>query len=221
MKVILTGATGMVGGEALRLCLSDPRVTEVISFTRRSTGMTSPKLKEILLSDFLDYSNYQQAFQKVDVTLFCLAAYQNQVSEADYEHITVDFVRVFAENLRQNSPGAAFCLFSAAGADSSEKSKTTFSRLKGRAENSVFNQGFKRAHAFRPGYIYPVRKRKEPNFTYRVIRFLYPVLGKLLGRSASIKSTELAKAMLEVGLSNGVHKRIFENRDMLDFLEGK
>lgn len=116
--------------------------------------------------------------------------------------------------MKQGSPNAALCLLSGAGADSSEKSKTSFARYKGMAENRIsdLNLNF---YAFRPAYIYPVTPRKEPNLLYRMIRLFYPLL-KYSGNNFSITSSELAKAMFNVGM-NGADKRILENKDILNY----
>lgn len=122
--------------------------------------------------------------------------------------ITVDYVLAFAQMLADKSPGARFCLLSGAGADRTEKSKTPFALYKGIAENGVtaLNLEF---YSFRPGYIYPVIARKEPNFAYRVFRFLYPLV-RLFGNQYSIRSTDLAAVMFKVGL-NGTDISVLEN----------
>ena len=211
-RVILTGATGMVGGETLKACLENDEIGSVISLVRRASGVTHAKLQEVLVEDFRDYSTLKEYFRDVDVALYCLAVYQGKVSQEEYRKITVDFTETFAKALMQRSPDAVFCLFSASGADSKEKSRMQFARDKGVAENKVFETGFPRAHAFRPGYIYPVVKREEPNSTYRVVRRLYPVL-RTLYPNGVVTSEHLAKAMLEVGIHGGEMK-IYENKDI-------
>ena len=106
------------------------------------------------------------------------------------------------------------CLFSGAGADRTEKSKVSFQRYKGMAENQITSLNLK-FYSFRPGYIYSVEPRKEPNFSYKIARVLYPVI-KVLGKKYSVKSTDLANAMFNVGL-NGAEKQILENQDILKY----
>ena len=211
-RVILTGATGMVGGEALKACLENDEIGSVISLARRASGVTHEKLQEVLVEDFTDLSTQKENFRDVDVALYCLAVYQGKLSQEDYRKITVDYTETFAKALMQRSPDAIFCLFSASGADSKEKSRMQFARDKGAAENKVFKVGFPRAHAFRPGYIYPVVKREEPNSTYRVVRRLYPMLRTLYPKGV-VTSAYLAKAMLEIGIHGG-EKKIYENKDI-------
>lgn len=212
MKVLLTGATGMIGGLILEQCLASDTIKQVISFVRKQSGQTHHKLSEVVVDDFRDFSSYGDLFADTGAAYFCLGAYTGQVSNEMLQVITVDYVLAFAQVLANKSPGARFCLLSGAGADRSEKSKTPFALFKGMAENGVaaLNLEF---YSFRPGYIYPVTPRREPNFAYRLFRFLYPVM-RLLGNKYSIRSTELATVMFEVGL-NGSEKSVLENADIL------
>lgn len=203
----------MVGGEAFKACLESEEVGTVVSLLRRPSGMSHEKLKEVIVGDFMDYSNLEAHFRGVDLALYCLAVYQGKVSKDQYRTITVDYTEAFAKTLKQHSPEATFCLFSAAGAVSSEKSRMQFARDKGAAENRVFAQDFDHAYAFRPGYIYPVEKRNEPSFMYRVSRRMYPLL-KAIGPGSVIPSRQLGRAMLTVGLRGGKQK-IYENKDIL------
>ena len=107
-----------------------------------------------------------------------------------------------------------FVYLSGAGADRKEKSKIPFALYKGRAENQIAKIGFQNFYCFRPAYIYPVQKRKEPNFLYSLGRFLYPIL-KLFGKRFSIPSTKLAKAMFTVGCK-GAKQQILENQDIIE-----
>ena len=165
--------------------------------------------KHILLTGGTGLKAY---FQEVDLALFCLAVYAGTVSNRDYRKITVEYTEVFTETLKEQSPESIFCLFSAAGADSKEKSRMQFARDKGASENVVFNAGFPRVHAFRPGYIYPVVKREEPSFTYRVVRRLYPLL-KVIYPDGVVTSEQLAKAMVTIGLEGG-RQAVYENREI-------
>lgn len=211
-KVLITGATGMIGNLVLKHCLEDKTITEVISFSRRSAGINQGKLTEVLVKDFTDLSSFEVYFSNVDIVYYCLGIYTGAVPQDEFKVITYDYTVEFGELLKKNSPHARFCFLSGAGADRKEKSRMIFAKSKGMAENYLFRH-FQKAHSFRPGYIYPVEKRKEPNFSYIISRKLYPVF-KLFGNNFSIKSTELAKAIFKVGL-NGSDKEILENRDIV------
>lgn len=214
MKAIIAGSTGMVGTLVLNNCLNSEKISEVISLVRKPTGIRHNKLKEIVIQDFENYSQNENLFKDIEVAFFCLGVYTGQVPDELFKKVTVDYAVEFAKALEKQSPQATICLLSGAGADRTEKSKTSFARYKGMAENQISKLNLK-FYSFRPAYIYPVEPRKEPNFGYKLIRILYPVV-KALGEKYSIKSTELANAMFNVGL-NGADKEILENQDILKF----
>lgn len=220
-KVLITGATGMVGGLVLDLCLKSQEVSGVTSLLRRSPGIEHDKLKEVIIDDFLILDENASYFQSVDIVYYCLGVYTGAVNRDQFRKITVDYPETLAKVLYKKNPDISFCLLSGAGADRSEGSRFMFAKDKGAIENRLSIMGFKSFHSFRPGYIYPVTPRKEPNFSYKLSRFLYPLL-KLLGASFSIKSTELAAAMFNVGI-NGCDLEILENKDILNltFKEGQ
>ncbi len=215
MNILLTGATGMVGGLALTDCLRRPEVVEVTTLGRRPTGQRDPKLVEVENDDFSDYSEVSEVFEGRDVALFCLGAYTGSVADEEFRKITVDYAVAFAEALREGSPEATFCLLSGQGADSNERSRVSFARYKGIAENAILALGFPRVHIFRPGYIFPVEPRREPSWMYRLLRRLYPALRRF-SSNMGIDSDELASAMVSAGLhGTGAHiSPILENRDI-------
>ena len=128
----------------------------------------------------------------------------------------MNYAVAFAEALQVGNPKATLCLLSGAGADRKEKSRTSFAKYKGMAENQISRLGLN-FYAFRPAYIYPVTPRKEPNLMYQLSRKLYPII-RLMGSNASITSTELALAMFQVGL-HGATSEVLENRSILKLLE--
>ncbi len=213
-RVIITGASGMVGSLILKECLNDNRISEIISLVRRKSNQTHSKLKEIMVSDFLNLGEHEYLFKDVDIAYFCLGAYTGSVSDDLLESITVGMPLHFAQILNEFSPNASFCLLSGQGADRSEKTKIKFAKYKGKIENLISAMTFK-FHTFRPGYIYPVEGRKEPNIAYRIMRVMYPMI-KLLGKNYSIPSTELAQVIFNVGLDNMNQQEIFENKDIKD-----
>ena len=202
----------MVGGIILRECLASDEVAKVTSIVRKPTGKAHPKLVEVVHKDFSDYSGLQDHFKNQDTAYFTVGAYTGAVPDDLFRKITVDFVKVFADELKTASPTATFCLLSGQGADRKEKSRISFARYKGMAENYLIEKEFGGTHIFRPGYIYPVEKRKEPNLSYRIFRSLYPIL-KTIFPKAAITSERLAKAMFHAGL-HGTEKMILENEDI-------
>lgn len=214
MKIIIAGGTGMVGSLILNQCLNSSEISQVVSLVRKPTELKNPKLNEVVIQNFEDYSAHTDLFQDVKIAFFCIGVYTGQVADDLFKKITVDYSVQFAHAVKDNSPSATFCLLSGAGADRTEKSRTSFARYKGMSENQIHAMGLT-FYTFRPGYIYPVTPRVEPNMMYTISRKLYPLL-KMFGKNTSIKSTELAKAMYNVGLG-GASKEVLENRDILEY----
>ena len=214
-RVILVGATGMVGGCALRICLDDAEVSRVTVVGRRSTGVEHDKLREVIHDNFMDYAAVVDALEGHDVALFCLGVYTGAVSDDELRRITVDYTVAFAEALRKQSPQAAFCLLSGQGSDLTERSRIAFARYKGMAENALMGLGFPRLHLFRPGYIYAVTPRREPTLLLRVSRALYPMVSRVYP-NIGISSEDLARAMVHAGLhgTGDTENPILENRDI-------
>lgn len=213
-SIIIAGASGMVGSVVLKECLQSSEVGEVVSLVRKKSGIEHEKLEEVIVSDFSDYGEQSEYFKNKDAAFFCIGVYTGQVPDDLFKVITVDFAVAFAEILHQESPAANLSFLSGAGADRNEKSKLPFALYKGMAENQIAAMGLKGFYVFRPGYIYPVKPREEPNLMYKLSRTFYPVI-KLFGKKASIKSTELGEAMFYVAM-NGGELEIFENRDILE-----
>jgi len=205
----------MVGGIALRESLRHPDIAKVTVVGRRATGVKVTNLHEIVHDDYVDYSEINEALKAQDVALFCIGAYTGAVPDDEFRKITVDYTVAFARALHERSPQAAFCFLSGAGADQTERSRVAFARYKGAAENALLRVGFPRLHIFRPGYIYPVTPRDEPNVTYRITRSLYPVLRRVYP-NIGIASDDLARAMVDAGLhGTGTHAApVLENRDI-------
>lgn len=214
-NIIIAGASGMVGGLILETALASPEISRVTSLVRRSSKQEHPKLKEVIISDFADYSKQADLFRNIDAGFFCIGVYTGQVPDDVFRTITVDYAIAFADAPKTNSSHARLCFLSGQGADRSEKSSMSFAKYKGIAENRIAETGLQ-FHTFRPGYIYPVTPRKEPNLMYRVSRMLYPLI-RLMGKNGSIKSTELAEAMFKAGIK-GAESEVLENRDILNFL---
>lgn len=214
-RLVIVGATGMVGGLALRYALEHPAVGTVTSIGRRELGLSNPRLKEVLHRDFADCSPLAAVLAHQDTALFCMGAYTGAVSDADLRRITVDYVIEFAKVLRASSPGSSFALLSGTGADQTGRSRTAFARYKGEAERLLLGLGFPALYLFRPGYIYPVEPRAEPNFGYRILRAIYPVFRRVFPNQV-IRSDELARAMVDVAVAGVAadHGPVFENHEI-------
>ncbi|MEO0469603.1 MAG: NAD-dependent epimerase/dehydratase family protein [Bacteroidota bacterium] len=216
-KVLIVGATGMVGTIILRHCLESDTVASVSVISRRSLQINHPKLKEIIHDDFSDYSGLAHCFQDIDIAHFCIGVYTGQVPDAEFKKITVDYAIAFADAVKLHSSNAVLCFLSGAGADLTEKSRISFARYKGMAENYLLKRDFSELYIFRPAYIYPVEKRKEPNVSYRIFRSLYPLMKRIYSSSV-ITSEELGLAMFKAGLE-GAPKSILENVEIKSSLQ--
>jgi uncharacterized protein YbjT (DUF2867 family) len=204
----------MVGGYALRYALENSAVGGVTSIGRRKVGISHPKLKEVSHPDFADCSALADTLAGQDAAIFCLGTYTGAVSDAELRTITVGYTVEFARVLRSSSPGAAFSFLSGNGADPTGRSRLPFARYKGEAENALLAAGFPHVYLFRPAYIYPVEPRKEPNFSYRLLRAIYPAF-QLLFPNQVIRADDLARAMVDVAIQGtDLGAKVFENRDI-------
>jgi uncharacterized protein YbjT (DUF2867 family) len=214
-NLVIVGATGMVGGYALRYALDHPAVGGVTAIGRRKVGISHPKLKEVIHQDFANCSALAQVLTDQQAAIFCLGAYTGTVPDTELRTIAVDYTIEFARVLHDSSPAAAFAFLSGSGADPTGQSRMSFARYKGEAENALLARGFAGVYVFRPAYIYPVTPRREPNFGYRLLRAIYPAF-RVLFPSQVIRADDLARAMVDVAVRGSGERRglIFENRDI-------
>jgi uncharacterized protein YbjT (DUF2867 family) len=214
-RIVIVGASGMVGGYALRYAIENSAVGSVTSIGRKKLGISNPKFTEVLHSDFADCSALAETLAGQDAAIFCLGAYTGSVSDADMRRITVDYTVEFARVLHAGSPNAAFSFLSGSGADPTGKSRMSFARYKGEAENALLAEGFPHVYIFRPAYIYPVEPRKEPNFSYRLMRAVYPAF-RVLTPNLVIRADDLGRAMVNVVVNETQRSGgpVFENRDI-------
>jgi uncharacterized protein YbjT (DUF2867 family) len=223
MRLVIIGATGMVGGYALRHALAHPAVTSVTAIGRRKLGISHPKLDEVVHGDFADCSSLAKPLAGHHAAIFCLGAYTGAVSDQELRTVTVDYTIEFAGVFHRSSPRAAFSFLSGKGADPTGRSRTPFARYKGEAENAVLAAGFPQVYIFRPAYIYPVEPRREPNFGYRLLRAIYPAF-RVPFPNLVIRADELGQAMVNAVIpTTAEHEtRILENHDirgMVDSLQ--
>ena len=210
----------MVGGYALRYALENSAVGSVTSIGRKKLGISHPNLKEVLHQNFADCSPLADVLSSQDAAIYCLGTYTGSVSDEQLRVITADYTIEFARVLHGSSPNAIFSFLSGSGADQSGRSRLAFARYKGQAEKTLLATGFPRVYIFRPAYIYPVEPRKEPNFSYRLMRAIYPAF-RVLVPSQVIRADELAEAMVHVVLRGAEERRslVLENRDIRAMVE--
>ena len=219
-RLVIVGATGMVGGYALRYALEHAAVGTATAIGRRRLGISHAKLREVLHQDFTDCSALAAPLSGQDAAIFCLGTYTGAVSDAELRKTTVDYTIEFARVLRLSSPDVAFSFLSGGGADPTGRSRIPYARYKGEAEKTLLAAGFPRVYIFRPAYIYPVEPRKEPNFSYRLLRAMYPA-ARVLFPNQVIRADDLAHAMVEAAVRGTGERRgpVFENRDIRAMVE--
>lgn len=222
MKVILFGATGMVGQGVLRECLLDPGVERVLFIGRRPSGQSHAKLRELQHADFTDFSKVERDLAGYDACFFCLGVSAAGMKEADYRHVTYDFTLAAARTLAKLNPGMTFVYVSGTGTDSSEKGRTMWARVKGETENALLRLPFKAAYMFRPAGIQPLHGITSGTGWYRVLYAittpLFPVFRALFPKW--ITTTEqLGRAMIEVARS-GFPKKVLESADIVGMRAG-
>jgi uncharacterized protein YbjT (DUF2867 family) len=215
VKVLIFGATGMVGQGVLRECLRDPAVELAVSIVRQATGELVPKLREIVHKDMSCYAGMEDTLAGFDACFFCLGVTSSGMAEADYTRITYGFTLAAAEILSRVHLGMTFIYVSGSGTDSSEKGRSMWARIKGRTENALLRLPLS-AYMFRPGFIQPMDgiQSKTPSYRvfYKVLSPLLPVLRRTMP-SQILTTREIGQAMLSVA-RHGYEKRILETKDI-------
>jgi len=213
MKVIITGATGMVGEGVLHECLQDTNIEAVLVIGRRTSEYKHPKLQEILHKDFFDFSSIETQLVGYDACFFCLGVSSVGMKEADYYKTTYTLTLNFAQLLATHNPNMTFCYVSGSGTDASEKGRIMWARVKGKTENDLFRLPFFRVFAFRPGFMLPTPGLKNVLPFYKYVNWLYPI-GRALFPKYFSTLKELAFAMLQVA-ANGYKYSVLEVRDIV------
>jgi uncharacterized protein YbjT (DUF2867 family) len=212
IKVIVTGATGMVGEGVLLECLTHPAIAQVLSVSRKPCGITHGKLHECLVADFLDLDGAADRMTGYDACFFCAGISSAGMSEAEYTRVTYDVTLHFAQTLVRSSPLMAFIYVSGAYTDSSEKGRIMWARVKGRTENALQRLGFRQAYNFRPGFMRAGPGQRHLKWTYTAISSLYPLLRVLFPNYVSTLQV-VGRAMINAALE-GYPKQILEIKDI-------
>jgi uncharacterized protein YbjT (DUF2867 family) len=213
VKVILYGATGMVGQGVLRECLVDPEVEQVLALGRRACGVENPKLREIVRPELFDYSDIEHELTGYDACFFCLGVSAAGMNEEQYTKIAYELTLAAAETLAKLNPNMTFIYVSGAGTDGTEQGRSMWARVKGKTENDLLKLPFKAAYMFRPALIQPMHGIKSRTTAYRVgyaiAAPLFPVLKALFPRYVTT-TEDVGRAMLRVA-KQGHPNSILEN----------
>jgi uncharacterized protein YbjT (DUF2867 family) len=216
MRILLFGATGMVGQGVLRECLLASDVSAVVAIGRTASGATHPKLTDIVHADLFDYRDIEDQLGGFDACFFCIGVTSFRMDEATYTRLTHDMTLAAAATLVRLNPGMSFVYVSGAGADSSESGKVMWARVRGRTENALARLPFGRSHAIRPGAIQP---RHGARSRTRAYRLLYPLMAPVLPifralMPYTVATTEtIGRALL--GLARRGHaKMVLDTRDI-------
>ncbi len=216
MKVILFGATGMVGQGVLRECLADADVESVLAVGRSPTGQRHTKLREIVHDDFLDYSAIESQLTGYDACLFCLGVSSVGMNEERYRHLTYDITLAAATTLARLNPGMVFIYVSGRGTDSTEQGPQMWARVKGRTENDLFKLPFKAAYMFRPAGIQPLHGVRSKTAWVQAIYVVSAPLLSYLNRVAPKYMTtteQVGRAMIKVA-REGYPRPVLESEDI-------
>lgn len=216
MKVILFGASGMVGQGVLRECLLDQDVEEVLSVGRSPVGRQHEKLREIVCWDVSDLGPFEDRLRGYDACFFCLGISSVGMNEADYRRVTLDLTLAVARALARLNPQLIFIYVSGAGTDSTERGRTMWARVKGETENALLRLPLRAAYMFRPGIIQPLHGITSKTRLYRI---LYSATGPLITLIGIIlpgwvtTTEKMGRAMIKVSMK-GSPKKHLETRDI-------
>jgi uncharacterized protein YbjT (DUF2867 family) len=213
LRVIITGVTGMVGEGVLHEALLHPDVERVLVLTRRPSGMSHPKISELIVNDFYDLSPIESQLAGYNACFFCLGVSSIGMKEADYRHITYDLTMSVARTLSKMDPDMTFCYISGKATDSTEHGRLMWARVKGKTENDLMKLPFKRVFAFRPGMLIPTKGLKNTLQYYNYFTWLNPLLRRAFPSSVSTLK-ELGLAMIQVA-SKGYSMPVLEVKDII------
>ena len=210
MRVILTGATGMVGEGVLLECLENPAVERVLSVSRRACGRSHAKLSEVLAPDFRALGAAEAELSGYDACFYCAGVSSVGLNEAEYTVITYDTVLAFASTLLRLNSGMTFVHVSGSHTDGTEQGKVMWARVKGKAENALLRMSFKAVYNFRPSLMKPTPGQQHVKGGYALVRVLFPVLNLIF---PGMTLRDVARAMINA-VRFGAPKGVLEVADM-------
>ncbi|HQQ94672.1 MAG TPA: NAD-dependent epimerase/dehydratase family protein [Bacteroidia bacterium] len=209
IKVILTGATGMVGEGVLLECLKNEQVSQVLMINRRSSTWKHNKLKELIVPDFLKLENYAEQLKGYDACFFCAGISSVGMNEADYTRVTYDTTLHVGKTLLALNPGLVFTYVSGMSTDSTEKGRMMWARVKGKTENDLMKLPFKGEYNFRPGIMKPFKEQQHVKTLFKVFSFLIPIFFS----GSTLTLEQVGRAMIHA-VTKGYDKQVLEVSDI-------
>lgn len=212
LKIIITGATGMVGEGVLLECLSHPGIRKVLSVVRKPSGLKHTKLEEFVIPDFSNLEGVEMHLSGYSACFYCAGISAVGLKEAEYTDITYNLTTHFGKTVAKYNPGLVFCYISGQGTDSTEKGRPMWARLKGRTENALMRLPIREVYNFRPGLMKPSEGQVNIKTFYKILGALYPLFLFLFPNSASTMK-EVGLAMINAA-KKGYPKKILEVTDI-------
>ncbi len=209
IKVIITGATGMVGEGVLLECLLDVKIKEVLLVSRRQFDLTHPKLRQLLMSDFTKATEHADVLKGFDACFYCAGVSSVGMAEEKYHYITYETTLAFAEVLAKQNPNMVFVYVSGANTDSTESGRSMWARVKGKTENALLRLPFRDAYNFRPGIIKPFPGQKNVGLLLKIVAWIFPAILP----SFSLELSQIGRAMINSVIA-GYEKKILEIKDI-------
>jgi len=209
IKVIITGATGMVGEGVLLECLQNECVSEILMVNRRRYEHEDPKLKELIIPDFFSAEDFSESLKGYDACFYCAGISSVGANAEKYTKVTFDTTLHFARILLQVNPGMVFNFVTGRHTDSTERGKFMWARVKGKTENELMKLPFKGQYNFRPGFMMPFKEQKNVKALFKPVIFLYPKLFP----GSSLTMQEVGRAMIKT-VTDGYHKQVLEVGDI-------
>lgn len=209
IKVILTGATGMVGEGVLLACLANANVKEVLIINRKHSPIRHPKLKELIVSDFFLLAEFAEQLKGYDTCFYCAGISSAGMSEEKYTYITYDTTLAFAKTILQLNPSIVFNFISGSHTDSSANGRVMWARVKGKTENALAEMPFKAVYHFRPGGMIPTVGQKNAKTIYKVI---VKIISAILPKQV-VTMKELGTAMIN-SVIKGYQQQVLEIADI-------
>ena len=212
IKTIITGATGMVGEGVLLECLNHPEVEQVLVINRKPGGVSHPKLREIIHTDFFNLGPIESQLTGYNACFFCLGVSSVGISKEKYKRVTYDLTLNVGQLLAKLNPEMTFCYVTGAGTDSSEKGRMAWARVKGATENALIRL-FKHAYMFRPGFMKAMPGQRNLKSFYNYIAWIYPI-GRAVYPAGFCTLQEVGQAMINAA-GKGYPKQILEVKDIV------